>query len=527
MYDYVIVGGGSAGCVLAARLSEDPNIRVLLLEAGITDDRCDIHVPAATVALWGSPIDWDDHTEPQPHLGGRCIRWPHGKVLGGSSAINVMMYMRGHRQDYDRWAELGNPGWSWDDVLFYFRRAENQERGASEHHGVGGPLHVGDPKHMNPLSEAFLRAGAEIGLPRSSDFNGGEPSGVGVAQATIRRGRRCSAATAYLEPARRRRNLEVRTGAQALRLVEEGGRVSAVEYRSDVGPGIASAALEVIVSAGSINTPALLMRSGIGPGAHLRDLGIPVIRDLRGVGENLHDHPLMPVVYSCTRPVTLESARTAANVFRYLVFRRGALASNGAETAAFVSSDGDGGPPDLEVILFPAQPPDWYTGLQEPIRGSCFSILASLIRPRSRGFVRLRSPDPSVPPRIQPNYLGDARDLAVAVAAVKICRRLARAKAFDPFRGREHVPGEEFGSDAEIAGAVRRHLTTSFHPVGTCAMGNGPMSVVDARLRVRGLVGLRVVDGSIIPEIVSGNTNAPIIMIAEKASDLIREDSRG
>jgi len=520
IYDYVIVGAGSAGCVLAHRLTEDPKIKVLLLEAGGSDNRREIQIPAAFSKLFKTAYDWAYYTEEQPRLNHRRMYWPRGKVLGGSSSINAMIYIRGHRHDYDFWCRLGNAGWSYAEVLPYFKKAENQERGASEYHGAGGPLNVADLRCVNPLSRAFVDACAEVGLPRNSDFNGPEQEGVGMFQVTQKAGKRHSAADAYLRPALKRPNLTVHTRAQATRLLLEGTRAFGVEYIRNGAVDRVRVDREVILCGGTINSPQLLMLSGIGPADHLTALGIPGVADLPGVGQNLQDHLLLGVAYECKQPITLAAAETFGNLLRYMLFKTGPLASNVCEAGGFLKTKSDLPAPDLQLNFGPA----FYVnhGFTRPT-GHGFSIGPSLIRPRSRGRIALLSSDPLEPPLIQPNYFLDDADRQVLVESVALARRIARAKAFDAYRGAEVLPGEQAQSEKVISEYVCNIIETQYHPVGTCKMGSDPMAVVDARLQVRGVEGLRVVDASIMPAIVGGNTNAPTIMIAEKAADLIKE----
>ena len=522
MYDYVIVGAGSAGCVLAARLSEDPAVRVLLLEAGGPDDRMEIRIPAAFSKLFKSDVDWAYFTEEQPHLNQRRLYWPRGKVLGGSSSINAMIYMRGSRHDYDHWAGLGNPGWSFADVLPLFKKSEDQQHGASEYHGVGGPLRVEDPCYRNPLSHAFVEAGLQLGLSLNLDFNGQQQPGVGFYQVTQRNGRRWSAADAYLRPALGRSNLTVETRAHATRVLSEKTRATGIEYVRDAKKQEARAGREVILCGGTVNSPQLLMLSGIGPADHLRSLGIPVVADLPGVGQNLQDHMIVPVAYRCTRPVSLAAAETFFHKMEYLLFHRGPLASNVAEAGAFVGSRAGLPAPDLQFHFGPVY---YLTHSLERPRGHGFTVGPTQLCPASRGYIRLRSADPLAPPAIQPGYFSDPVDVATFLDGIRLARELAQARAFDKFRGAEVCPGTQVRSGEEFIQYLRGGLETLYHPVGTCKMGGDPLAVVDARLRVRGIEGLRVADASVMPAITSGNTNAPTILIAEKAAEMIRNSA--
>ncbi len=518
-FDYVIVGAGSAGCVLACRLTEDPKTTVLLLEAGGSDRSQEIQIPAAFGKLFKSRYDWAYYTEPQPQVNNRRIYWPRGKVLGGSSSMNAMVYIRGHPNDYDQWRKLGNEGWSFFEVLPYFKKAENQERGASQYHGTGGPLSVADLRSINPISRAFVDACVEIGFRCNDDFNGPVQEGVGFYQVTQRRGKRHSAADAYLKPVLNRPNLNVRTDTRVTRLILEKARVVGVACSQSGKADQCHARREVLLCGGTINSPQLLMLSGIGPGDHLRAPGIQVVLDLPGVGRNLQDHPGVAVAYQCRRRVSLASAETKRSIAKYLLFRKGPLTSNVAEAGGFLKTRPDLAAVDLQFHFTPAY--FLEHGFENP-EGHGFSFGPTLIRPQSRGHLFLRSSDPWEPPAIVANYFDNAADLDVLVAGVKLSRRLAQTRSLDRFRGPEVRPGPQVQSDQEIAEFIRNKFQTVYHPVGTCKMGSDEMAVVDAQLRVRGIEGLRVVDASVIPVIVSGNTNAPTIMIAEKAADLIK-----
>ncbi|HKW87867.1 MAG TPA: choline dehydrogenase [Candidatus Acidoferrales bacterium] len=520
MYDYIIVGAGTAGCVLASRLTEDRDIRVLLLEAGGPERRKEIRIPLAFSKLFRSEIDWNYSTEPEPHLANRCLYWPRGKVLGGSSSMNAMIYIRGNPADFDHWRDLGNTGWDFADVLPYFKRAENQQRGASEFHGVGGPLDVCDLRDKHPLARAFVAAAEEIGFSRNDDFNGASQEGVGFYQVTQRRGRRWSAADAYLRPLLHRHNLSIETRAQASEILFDKNRAVGVRYFQHGALNEARATREVILAGGAVNSPQLLLLSGIGPADSLRKLGIDVVADLPGVGENLQDHLVMVVEYECTKPITLETAETLSNYLKFLLLGRGPLTSNVAEAGIFTKTRKDSRAADLQILFGPCY---YQKHGFDPPAGHRYSIGPTLISPRSRGQIALRSRSPFNAPVIRANYLSDEADMRVLIEGVKISRRIGEARAFAPFRGTETHPGAVVKSDEEIEASIRTTAETLYHPVGTCKMGTDAMAVVGPQLRVIGVDGLRVADASVMPEIVAGNTNAPVGMIAEKAADVIRQ----
>jgi choline dehydrogenase len=522
-YDYIVVGAGSAGCVVAARLSEDAEVRVLLLEAGESDRKQEVQIPAAFSKLFKSSRDWAYQTEPDPTADNRSLYWPRGKMLGGSSSMNAMIYLRGNRADYDGWAAQGNAGWGFDDVMPVFLADEDNERGASPFHGVGGPLRVSDLRNINPLSEAFVEAGIEAGLAANPDFNGPFQEGIGSYQVTQRRGARWSAADAFLRPAMKRPSLRVETQAQATRIVWEGTRAVGVEYAYGGGRVVARAQREVVLCGGAINSPHLLMLSGVGPADHLRNLGIGVVVDLPGVGRNLHDHGVSGAAYACTKPVSLATAESPRHIANYLLRRRGPLTSNVAEVGGFVRMGSDRSVPDLQFHFGPVYFIEH--GFVKP-EGHGFSIGPTLIGPQSRGHIALRSADPLQPPAIHTRYLEAPSDLQVLVDGIKLSRVLAHTHAFDAFRGKEVLPGDEVQSNAELAAFVRRSIESLYHPVGSCKMGLDDLAVVDPQLSVHGVEGLRVIDASIMPAITHGNTNAPVIMIAEKGAAALRGNDR-
>lgn len=516
------MGAGSAGCVLAARLTEDPAARVLLLEAGGRDTAREIRIPAAFSKLFKTGVDWNYSTEPEPHLNYRRLYWPRGKVLGGSSSINAMIYIRGNAADYEGWKNLGNEGWGFADVLPYFKKSENRERGAGEFHGVGGPLHVADLALVNPLTRAFIAGAEEIGIARNADFNGATQDGVGLYEVTQKNRQRHSAADAYLRIALARPNLKVETGAHATRVLIEKGRANGIAFLQKGMEREARATGEVILAGGTVNSPQLLMLSGIGPKEQLSRFGIPMAHDLPGVGANLQDHPMVSVGYLCTQPISLDGAETLANLLRYLIFKKGPLTSNVAEAGLFTRSRQGLSVPDIQLLFGPA----YYRGHGLVRRKeNCFGFGPTLIAPESRGNISLRSANPLEAPAIRANYLSTDAEMRTMIEGVKLSRCIAHTRAFDPYRGDEIHPGATATSDQDIAEFLRSEVETLYHPVGTCKMGNDPLAVVDARLRVHGIESLRVADASVMPTIPAGNTNAPAIMIAEKAADMIRRDA--
>ena len=524
--DYVIVGGGSAGCVLAARLSEDPAVQVALLEAGPPDQSVLIHCPAGLALLAkNGQANWGFQTEPQPGLNGRRGYQPRGKVLGGSSSVNAMIYARGHHADYDAWAAEGNAGWGWNDVLPYFKRSEHNERGADAWHGTGGPLNVMDLRSPHRFGAVFVEAGLQAGYRENRDFNGAEQEGVGIYQVTHKNGERCSAAKAYLALNRARSNLSVITGAHATRILFEGKRAVGVEFSHDGEIKALRARREVLLSAGSLLSPQLLMLSGVGPADHLRQHGIEVLHDLPGVGRNLQDH--VDVVQVVDAPHLTDlfglSGRGLVNaiqaIFEWRKHRRGLLTTNFAEAGGFIKSHPAEPLPDLQLHFVIGKLVDHG---RKTVFGHGYSCHVCLLRPKSRGSVQLASADPLAAPRIDPGFLGDADDVRRLVRGFKVMRGILAQPALGDFRGRELAASASARTDAEIEAFVRAHADTIYHPVGTCRMGSGPLDVVDAQLRVHGLDGLRVVDASIMPSIVGGNTNAPVIMIGEKAADLVK-----
>jgi len=530
-YDYIVTGAGSAGCVMAARLSESGKYRVLLLEAGPPDTNPWIHIPLGFARTYVNPsINWMFETVPQPQMAGRKLYLPRGKTLGGSSSINGMVYIRGNHGDYDEWRQRGCEGWDWDSVLPFFKKAENQTRGADEYHGVGGPLHVSDQPSTFELAEAALEACVQAGIPRNPDFNGAQQDGCGYYQTTTSNRRRWSTAKAYLEPAKSRANLTIQTGAHATKVIVAEGRATGVAYHTDQGTKIAYCRGEVVVSGGAFGSPQLLQLSGLGPAQHLQDMGVPVIRDMPAVGANLHDHFNVNLNWRINKAITLNDLerswpRKIAAAARYALFRSGPMASNGIHAGAFARSDERLERPDLQINIF-----EWSTlrrgkdgVVPHPFPG--FTLMPVHLRPEGRGTVRLASPDPLAAPAVRFDYLRTEYDMRAILAAIRLCRDIAARPALQSYIVSEVTPGDRVVSDADLAQFVRETGVSNQHPTSSCAMGTGTNSVVDPRLRVHGIGGLRVVDASIMPVVVGGNTNAPTIMIAEKAAAMMLEDA--
>ena len=528
-FDYVIVGAGSAGCVLAHRLSENPGINVALIEAGGRDNNPWIHVPAGYYRTMLDPtVTWQFGSGPEPHLNDRIVNWPRGRVVGGTSAINGLLYVRGQAQDFDTWRQLGNAGWSYRDVLPYFKRAEDQERGDNEFHGAGGPLGVSDVRMNNPLCEAYIQASVAAGIPHTDDFNGASQEGAGYYQLTTKDGRRCSTAVAYLKPVMSRANLTVITDARVERLVLDANRVTGVAYDLDGVRRVVNARREIILSAGAIGSPQILQLSGIGPGQALRDAGVEVGHELAGVGENLQDHLQVRFVYETSLRNSLNNVwhsrfsqlRTGLD---YMFSRRGILTIGAGVAGVFAKSRPDLEAPDLQIHFMPLSSVGPGQGLHE-FSGVTASVCQ--LRPDSRGTLKITSADPDAKPNIVSNYLAQQSDRDVLLSGLHLLRRISRQHEFSQFVVKEFLPGPDVQSEDDLMAYAREVATTIFHPCGTCKMGSDPMAVVDERLKVHGLVGLRVADASIMPTMTSGNTNAPTIMIGEKAADMILEDGR-
>ncbi len=526
-YDFIIIGAGSAGCVLANRLSADNSNKVLLLEAGGKDTSPWIHIPVGYFKTMHNPAtDWCYVTEPDPGIANRQLQWPRGKVLGGSSSLNGLLYVRGQKQDYDRWAELGNKGWSYEQVLPYFKKSEDQEHGESEYHGVGGPLKVSDLRLRRKIAEQFIEAATQVGIPRNADYNGEEQEGVAYFQQTAHRGIRWSTAKGFLKPALNRENLQVITRAQVTRLDFDNRKAVSVEYLEDGQVKKARCSREIILAAGAIGSPQILQCSGIGNGDLLQSLEIPVVNHLPGVGESLQDHLQVRLVHKTNQPTLNDEVNNPLKKFwiglQYMLNRSGPMTLAASQVCIFTRSNPDVSRPDIQFHMQPLSADKPGDG---PHKFSAFTSSVCQLRPQSRGYVKIKSPDATVYPEIQPNYLSTELDRATAVNGVKVARKIASAPALKDYIIDEFVPGKEYQSDEELLEAVKRYSQTIYHPTSTCKMGNDEKSVVDANLKVLGIEGLRVVDASIMPEIVSGNTNAPTIMIAEKASDMILADN--
>jgi choline dehydrogenase len=521
-YDFIIVGAGAAGCVLADRLSVDPRHRVLLLEAGLPDRKTEIHIPAAFSKLFKTEYDWNYSAVPQVGLQGRESYWAKGRTLGGSTSINAMMYLRGVPADYDGWEALGNPGWGWRDVLPYFRRSERNSRGGDEFHGDRGSLYVEDLRDRNPLSHAFIQAAQAIGLPHNPDFNGSQLEGVGWVQVTQHRGRRWSTADAFLRPAMRRSNLQVLTGAQCTRVLMQNRRAVGIEYLRQGTRQTVSATREIILSGGAIGSTQLLLLSGIGAATQLQELGIEVVVDLPGVGQNLRDHVAVAVVMGSKQPLSMLSANSPLELIKYLLFKRGMLTSSVLEAAAFLRTQPDLAAPDLELQFAPVM---FYNyGLTPPTEHG-MTIGPTLIAPRSVGSMRLRSPNPLDYPIIDPQYLSDpeGHDLRVMMAGVRKAQEIFAASPMASYQGNPILPDRLLESDRDLEDYVRSASDGWWHPVGMCRMGTDPLAVVDPTLRVHGVTGLRVADASVMPTVPRCHTMAPTIMIGEKAADFILE----
>jgi choline dehydrogenase len=527
--DFVVIGAGSAGCAVAARLSEDPGTRVLLLEAGGEDKNRWIHIPLGFGKTFADPsVNWCYETEPDPGAADRKVFWPRGKVLGGSSSINGMVYIRGQAEDFDHWRQLGNTGWSFDDVLPYFKRSEHQTRGADAFHGTGGPLCVSDVPDRHPICEAFIDAAMSLGFPRNDDFNGAGQDGVGYHQTTTKNGRRCSTAVGYLRPAMNRSNLRVITNALTEKITFDGRRATGVVFRLDGQTRTARAASEVVLCGGAVNSPQLLMLSGVGQAEHLVARGVPVVHHLPGVGQSLQDHYSAPLKFKCTMPVTVNDVmqsnlKKLKAGLQYYTFKTGPLAMGTSPAALFARTRPELASADIKCSCSPFSADRPQDGLH-PWSG--FTTIVYQLRPESRGRIELRSPDPADPPAVYPNYLATETDRQTVVDGLKLLRRIMATPRMQRFVESEFQPGPAIESDEQLLDYARRRGGTVYHPTSTCKMGGDAMAVVDPELRVHGLEGLRVADASVMPTVVSGNTNAATIMIGERAADMVRQRMR-
>lgn len=526
-FDYIVIGAGSAGCPVANRLSEDPKNRVLLLEAGPKDRNIWIHIPIGYYRTMTSPLSWGYNTEPEEGIAGRGLIWPRGKVLGGSSAINGLVYVRGQKQDYDHWRQLGNEGWGFDDILPFFKMAEDQERGEDDYHGRGGPLKVSDIRDKREICDAFIAAAKEAGIPENTDFNGADQEGVGHFQTTSRNGWRCSTAVGYLKPIRNRSNLRIETDAMVESILFDGKRARGIRFRQHGQEKTADVTGEIVLAGGAINSPQLLQLSGVGPADHLQELGINVVHDSPGVGRDLQDHYQARIVLELNRPISVNDdvsnpLRLAWIGLRYALFRRGPMTFSAGHVGVFTKVLPESATPDAQVHFIPFSATK-LGGDLHPYSGVTASVCQ--LRPESRGEVMVRSPDPLEHPRITPNYLSTEYDRRIMVEGLKMVRRIAQAPAFAKYVAMEREPGAENVSDEALLIHAREKGNTIFHPTSTCRMGSDGRAVVDPRLRVHGIQGLRVADCSIMPTVVSGNTNAPAVMIGEKCARMILEDA--
>tara|TARA_R110002126_G_scaffold289659_1_gene445138 strand:- start:7958 stop:9586 length:1629 start_codon:yes stop_codon:yes gene_type:complete len=536
-HDYIVIGAGSAGCVLANRLSADPDRSVLLLEAGGKDRNPLFRLPMLMGKLFQSGIyNWHYHTEPEPYLNGRSVYWPRGKVLGGSSTINGMLYVRGNRRDYDRWAQLGLPGWSYEEVLPAFRRSEGHIQRKDDFHNADGELTVCRARGSNPLHEVFIEAGTQAGHPKNDDFNGEEQEGFGRFDFTIRDGKRWSTSRAFLKPVQQRKNLHVETGALTHRIIVENDRAVGVEYSQNGQTKKVYANREVILSAGTVNSPQILLLSGIGPADELSALGIDTVHDLPGVGKNLQDHVDCVMSWECQKPVTLyddlRADKLIVSMAQGLLFGRGIVTTFPYEGGAFMKTHEGLESPDIQLHFMPALEKTANLHFPNPFRKKAdtennhgFTMRVGPVNPESRGEITLHSSDPTQAPKILANYLKSDFDIRTMIEGIRMTREVIAQKAFDPYRGQELAPGPDCESEADLIAWLRATAMTTFHPVGTCKMGTDPQAVVDARLNVHGIAGLRIADASVMPIISSGNTNAPAIMIGERAADFILSET--